>query len=318
VTATAEPGTAPAFRHEAFLYRGDEEFRTGVAAFVREGIEDGDAVVVAEPADRLALLRDELAGDLAGDGDVRFLDMAVIGANPGRILAVWAAALAEATAAGRRLRGVGEPAYPGRRSPELDECYLHELLFAPAFDDGPAWRLMCPYDVGRLPAAVHDRALHSHPEWSTVAGRGTTGADLAGALDRSFSTPLAALSGPALRGTFRLSDVPAVRHTVGSWARSCRLTGDQIQALELAASELATNAVVHGGGSGTVAMWADPRAAVLEVGDGGRLTDPLVGRFRPEPGQEGGAGIYLLNQLCDLLQVRSGPDGTTIRVTAWR
>jgi anti-sigma regulatory factor (Ser/Thr protein kinase) len=314
--ATADPGAAPAFRHEAFLYRGEEEFLTGVAAFVREGLEDGDAVVVAEPADRLALLREELAGDPT-DG-VRFLEMGDIGANPGRILGVWALALAEATAAGHRLRGVGEPAYPGRRPQEFDECFLHELLFAPAFDDGPAWRLMCPYDVGRLPAAAHDRALRSHPEWSTVAGRGPTGADLADALDRSFSARLPVPSGPVLRGTFGAGDIPAVRHTVGTWARSCRLAPEQVEGLELAASELATNAVVHGAGTGTVAMWADPRAAVLEVGDAGRLTDPLVGRFRPEPGREGGAGLYLTYQLCDLVQVRSGSSGTAVRVTAWR
>jgi anti-sigma regulatory factor (Ser/Thr protein kinase) len=244
--------------------------------------------------------------------------MADLGANPGRVLGLWATALAEAGAAGRQLRGVGEPAYPGRRTVEFDECHLHELLFSPAFDDGPAWRLMCPYDVRRLPAAVHHRALHSHPEWSTVTGRGSTHADLAAGLAQAFAAALPPPSGAALRGTFSAGDVRAVRHTVASWARSCRLSVEQVEAMELAASELATNAVVHGAGSGTVAMWADPRAAVLEVGDGARLTDPLVGRFRPEPGQEGGAGIYLLHQLCDLLQLRSGPGGTTARVTAWR
>jgi anti-sigma regulatory factor (Ser/Thr protein kinase) len=319
VTTSSDPsaGTCSRFRHEAFLYRGEEEFLGGVAAFVRDGLADGDVVVVAEPADRLSLVREELCGDLGPD-DVCFLDMADIGANPGRILGVWATALAGATAAGRRLRGVGEPAYPGRRSPEFDECHIHELLFAPAFDDGPAWRLMCPYDVRRLPAAVHERALRSHPEWSTVAARGTTDADLAEGLARAFGTPLPPPSGAVLRGTFRPGDVPAVRHTVGSWARSCRLSDEQVEALELAASELATNAVVHGGGAGTVTMWADARAAVLEVGDTGRVTDPLIGRFRPEAGQESGAGIYLVHQLCDLLQLRSGADGTTTRVTAWR
>lgn len=318
MTALAEELTPPGFRHEAFLYRGDDEFLAGVTSYVREGLADGDTILVAEPADRLTALRDALGDDLTAYPDVRFLDMAEVGANPGRILGVWATALADAVAAGRRLRGVGEPAYPGRRPPEFDECHLHELLFDAAFARGPAWGLMCPYDVRHLPSAVRHRAVHSHPEWSTVSGRGPTDSDLERLLADAFAAPLPPPPGAALRGTFGPADVPAVRRTVATWARSCRLPAERVEVLEVAASELATNALRHGGGSGTVAMWAEPGAAVLEVADAGRLDDPLVGRLRPRAGQEGGAGIYLLHQLCDLLQVRSGPGGTTVRVSTWR
>jgi len=38
----------------------------------------------------------------------------------------------------------------------------------------------------------------------------------------------------------------------------------------------------------------------------------------PSPEQEGGRGVYLVNQLCDLVQLRSSAEGTTIRVTTWR
>lgn len=313
---TAPPDTAPpAFRHEAFLYRGEDDFLAGVGNFVRQGLADGDVTVVAEPADRLAALRDALGP--AGD-DVRFLDMAAIGGNPARIIGVWAEALAEATARGRRLRGVGEPAFSGRRPVEFDECHLHELLLNTAFDPGPAWRLMCPYDAGRLPAAVRERALHSHPEWSSTADRGPTAADVPAEVDAAFSAPLPPPAGPALRGPFGPGDVPAVRHTVTSWARSCGLPAQRVEALALVVSELATNTVLHGGSSGTLSLWAEPGAAVLEVHDDGRVADPLAGRFRPPPGQEGAAGLYLVNQLADLTQLRSGPDGTTVRVTTWR
>jgi anti-sigma regulatory factor (Ser/Thr protein kinase) len=306
------------FHHEAFLYRGEAEFLTGVGGFVRDGLAEGDVVVVAEPADRLDLLRDALAGDLPADGSARFLDMAEVGANPGRIIAVWAEALAAATAGGRRLCGVGEPAFAGRRAAEFDECHLHELLLNRAFDGGPAWRLVCPYDVGRVPEVVRHRALHSHPVWSTTGRTEPTGSDVDEMLAAAFADPLPVPTQAALRGDFGPGDVPAVRRTVAAWARSCRLPVEQAESLELAASELATNAVVHGGGSGGVALWADPATAVLEVTSPGRLAEPLSGRLRPPPGHVGGAGLYLVHQLCDLVQVRSGPGGTTVRVLTWR
>jgi anti-sigma regulatory factor (Ser/Thr protein kinase) len=91
-----------------------------------------------------------------------------------------------------------------------------------------------------------------------------------------------------------------------------------VELLELAASELATNSVQHGGGCGTVTMWEEPGAVVLEFADAGRVTDPLVGRRIPDPDATSGAGLHLLHQLCDLLQLRSSPAGTTVRVTTWR
>ena len=306
------------FRHEAFLYRGDDEFTDGVLAFVREGLEHGDAVVVVEPADRLERLRDFL-GDAAAE--VRWLDMHRVGANPGRLVGVWSTALAETRAAGRRLRGVGEPAWAGRRPQELAECYLHELLLNRAFGEGPGWRLMCPYDERALPSTALACAHRSHPEWSSPAARGDTGAavgaDLATDLATACAAPLPPPTGAVLRGEFGPDDVPAVRHTVASWARSCRLPADQVDLLELAASELTTNAVQHGGGAGMVALWAERGAVVVQVSDGGPGADPMAGR-RPPAGPDDAAGLHLLHQLCDLLQLRTSAAGTTVRVTVWR
>jgi anti-sigma regulatory factor (Ser/Thr protein kinase) len=90
-----------------------------------------------------------------------------------------------------------------------------------------------------------------------------------------------------------------------------------VDVLELAASELATNTIRHGGGAGTVAMWLDGSAAVVEFSDAGVLTDPMSGRRTPTLEQEGGRGLYLVNQLCDLVQLRSSDRGTTVRITTW-
>jgi anti-sigma regulatory factor (Ser/Thr protein kinase) len=306
--------TPAGFLHETVTYSGDEGFLDGVLGFVREGLELDETVVVVEPRPRLDLLRDALGPDAAA---VQLLDMTEVGANPGRIIGVWARALARAVREGRVLRGVGEPAHPARRPAELAECELHEVLLDEAFGAGPAWRLLCPYDAGGLPPAVCARALSTHPYRSGPGGPEPTGSTRLTAVEL-MGAPLPPPADVVLSGEFRAADLPAVRRTVATWARSCDLPAERIEALALAASELATNSVRHGGGSGTLAMWREPGAAVVEFSDAGRLTDPLVGRRLPDPTQIGGHGIYLVHQLCDLVQVRSTPNGTTVRVTTWR
>ena len=305
---------AERFEHEAMFYRGDADFLAGLLPFVRDGLEQNEAVVIAEPRPRLELLRDALGGDAS---DVEFLDMAEIGANPARIIGVWAGVLDRHTAAGRRLRGVGEPAFPGRRTAELVECKLHELLLNHAFDGGPGWRLLCPYDQAHLPRAVLHGALHTHPVHSTSATRLASDAYAVDGHVTAFAEQLPQPSDAVLRGVYGPRDVPATRRTVVQWARSCGLSKERVEVLALAASELATNSVRHGGGSGTLAMWLDPGAAVVQFTDTGTVTDPLTGRLSPPLDQEGGRGLYLVNQLCDLVQVRSSDRGTTVRVITW-
>jgi anti-sigma regulatory factor (Ser/Thr protein kinase) len=53
---------------------------------------------------------------------------------------------------------------------------------------------------------------------------------------------------------------------------------------------------------------------VCEVRDGGQLSDPLVGRRRPSSDQIGGRGLWIANQLCDLVQVRSSDEGAVVRL----
>jgi hypothetical protein len=53
---------------------------------------------------------------------------------------------------------------------------------------------------------------------------------------------------------------------------------------------------------------------VCEVRDSGRFDSPLAGRERPRGDQVGGWGLWLANQLCELVQVRSFPDGTVVRL----
>jgi anti-sigma regulatory factor (Ser/Thr protein kinase) len=302
------------FQHEALFYRGEEDFLTGLLPFVHEGVAGGEDVLVALPRPRLHLLREALGEDRGG---VQFVDMAEIGGNPARIIGVWSSALEQRRAAGRRLRGVGEPAFSGRRPAEFVECELHELLLNRAFDGGPAWRLLCPYDEDRLPREVTRRALRTHPIHATSSDRWRSPGYAVDGYADAFAAALPQPTDAVLRGEFGPDDVPATRRTVAQYARRCGLSDEQVEVLELAASELATNSVRHGGGSGTVAMWTERGAVVVEFSDSGHVAEPLTGRLNPPLDAEGGRGVYLVNQLCDLVQLRSSPTGTTVRVTTW-
>ncbi|MGY1753593.1 anti-sigma factor RsbA family regulatory protein [Blastococcus sp. SYSU D01042] len=311
----ASAGPSAGFQHEALLYRDDESLLAGVLPFVRDGLAAGEQVVLALPPPHLDLLRGAVGGDVAR---VRWVGMAEVGANPARLLGVLTAALADATAGGRRLRVVGEPAWPGRREAEYSECRLHELLLGTAFDGGPPWRLLCPYDQTHLPRAVRRAALQSHPVVSTPERRRPSPAYSREAAAEAFAAPLHQPTEGVLRGGFGAGDLRATRRTVASFARSCGLAEDRVRVLELAAAELVANSLRHGGGSGSLALWETPDAVVVEVGDAGQVRDPLAGRRTPPPGAPRGQGLHVVNQLCDLVQLRSSPRGTTVRITTWR
>jgi anti-sigma regulatory factor (Ser/Thr protein kinase) len=109
-------------------------------------------------------------------------------------------------------------------------------------------------------------------------------------------------------------DVSSLRALVTHWAADAQLGSERIERLVLAVSELATNSVRHGGGRGELRMWIEADILLCEVHDSGRIQEPLVGRVRPTPDQQAGRGLWLVNQLCDLVQIRSSPSGSVVRV----
>lgn len=105
-----------------------------------------------------------------------------------------------------------------------------------------------------------------------------------------------------------------LRASVAGWAAGAQLGVERIERLVLAVSELASNSVRYGGGRGKLRMWTEAEMLLCEVHDSGRIEEPLVGRVRPTPDQHTGRGLWLVNQLCDLVQIRSSPSGSIVRV----
>ena len=108
-----------------------------------------------------------------------------------------------------------------------------------------------------------------------------------------------------------------MREDVISHALGARVPTERSADLALAVHEVAVNSVQHGSGRGVLQIWRDAEALVCEIRDAGRISDPLIGRSMPAWDDESGRGLWMANQLCDLVQVRSGAGGTTIRIHTW-
>ena len=97
-------------------------------------------------------------------------------------------------------------------------------------------------------------------------------------------------------------------------ARDAGLPDSRANDLVLAVSEVAANTLRHTRSSGTLNLWHDASEIVCEIHDEGVITDPLAGRRAPAPHALGGHGLWLVHQVCDLVELRSDYTGTTIRM----
>lgn len=110
------------------------------------------------------------------------------------------------------------------------------------------------------------------------------------------------------------TDLSAVRATVASHARKAGLSTARTIDLVLAVSEVAANTFRHARSAGTLDIWHDADEIVCQINDEGFIDDPLVGTRRPAADAMGGHGLWLVNQVCDRVDLRSDETGTTIRL----
>lgn len=297
------------FRHEALLYSDSDDFLTEVADFVTDGLVRGEPAVIAVSRDKIQALGAAL-GDEKG---VCFVDMDEAGRNPACLIPAYHDFIA-AEGANRPCRGVGEPIGPARRGPELVECEIHESLCNLAFTK-TSWWVLCPYDTATLDQAVIDEACRNHPVLLEKGKRRTSPAYRARTPTGPLGQPLPEPPEQARRIELlasSLRDLP--EHLSDQWS-AVGLDPDRVSDLLLAVDEIVAGSIddITAGG-GTLAIWVEGSSAITDVRHRGRLTDPLVGRHPPTREGGRGRGLGRANQLCDLVQVRSDPSGTTVRL----
>ena len=289
--------------HAAFCYRGQPEYTAAIVAFIQVGLAAGEPALVAVPGVKARVIRDRLDD---GPGEVVFTDMTELGRNPARIIPE-VRGFADKHP-GQRVRFVGESVWPGRSAAEICEAARHEALTNLAFAHTPI-TILCPYDASGLAGSILAGARRTHQEPAASGATGQTWrANLPPECDGPLDPP------PAEAEVFRYNtDLAAVRRLVAGHARRAGLTGERTIDLVLAVNEIAANTISHTTGSGVLQIWHTPEEIVCQLHDQGEITDPLAGRVRHGP-DDRGHGLWLVNQVCDLVELRTGPAGTTVRM----
>jgi hypothetical protein len=278
--------------------------------FVEDGLAADEPVMVALIPEHLGWVRDGLGP--AAD-QVTWVDMVELGRNPARIIPAWQQFLDSKSGRHRPVRGIGEPIWPGRSDDELIECQLHEALLNVAVDPELPFWLVCPYDVEQLSPAVVEEAHRSHPVIVEADSYSGSSRYVGRAhVDSMFAAELSELTAEPFEMTYRDGSLTRLLAYARLEFYVAGFSAEQAASLAAAIQRLALGSLHRGAAEGRLRIWDEPGAIVCEVADDVLVTDPLLGRRIPQ--EEDHDGLWLANQLCDLVQLRSTHGGTTIRV----
>lgn len=301
------------FVHTVVCPRDEHELARAVRRFVSEGVAAGEPVFANLAPERLAGLRAAVGSEATA---VRWSDTFSWEPHPGCRLRAIQDLVARVTAAGeRRLRFVGECAWPdGSRALQLewerfDAALNHALSGTPV-------TMMCVYDAARLPRPILERVAATHPFGGARPrpNRGYVAPEVWLEAHRAEPLPCPP-SAPRVHGRVSAVAARALVHGVAGDL----LPGTALDALEVAVTEVVTNALRMGSGAADVRCWASDAEVVVQVDDDGPgFGDPLAGYRRPTAGAEAGRGLWMVRQLTDVMHVSDGATGTSVQLRVLR
>ncbi|GAA3232756.1 sensor histidine kinase [Actinocorallia longicatena] len=303
------------FGHFALPYEDDAQFFGTALPFLAEGAARGDTMFAVTSPRKRELLAAEL-----GDA-VQMLDQAVFYEHPMRIIAKVLGQWEEGAAEGRGLRILGEPHWAEWGRLEILEWQRLEALVNLVFAGTDA-SFMCPYDLENLPLEILEAARRTHP----VSAHGRFRRENPGYLEpETFSAmcdriPLAPAPESSTAMPVFSPDMRDLRALVAVHARQYGLSGGSLHQLLVAVTEVATNALRHGTPPIVLRLWPDGDELVCEVADEGHWEPEESagpGLVPPNPAKTGEnprLGLWAVRMLCDIVQVRTGPTGTRIRI----
>ena len=99
-------------------------------------------------------------------------------------------------------------------------------------------------------------------------------------------------------------------------AQAAGLSADRAAGLAVAVNEVST-AAFGARGPMRIRLWAEPGAVICDIAGAATFENPMVGRSTAIAPDRRERGIRLANALCDLVQVRSRPGGSVIRLHHW-
>lgn len=300
--------------HQALVYSSSEEFLEAAVPFVSDAVAVGDAVLVVTQPANMSPLRRALGMDAAHVDLVDSFDWPRT-ASRGRVAyADWSE---RHRVAGKSVRLLGEPMWGGLSILQMREWAQYDAALTHQFQRAEiTTHAVCAYDRRVVPPFVIQDAERAHPGLlHDVQRRRSSAFEDPDSLAARFNAePLPPPPETAMTLAFTADPGP-VRRIIEDQGAARGLGDERLHDLVTAVNEIVTNVCEHGGGAGVLQCWFDPGELVCEVYDArGRLGEPWPGMFPPDLTGVGGRGLWLARQLSDAVEVRSGAQGTRIRL----
>jgi anti-sigma regulatory factor (Ser/Thr protein kinase) len=121
-------------------------------------------------------------------------------------------------------------------------------------------------------------------------------------------------TGPGAVSLTFTTDLAEVRALVRRCTKEAGLSEKRAIDLVIAVGEVAANTVQHAQTAGTLDIWHDDGEIICQITDAGVIRDPHPGSRRPHPSATAGYGLWMVNQVCDKVDLHSDENGTTIRM----
>jgi anti-sigma regulatory factor (Ser/Thr protein kinase) len=121
----------------------------------------------------------------------------------------------------------------------------------------------------------------------------------------------------ALDQRFDRDSLYALRSAVAAHASSLGAPSERVSHLVIIASELASNAIQHGGGQGRLRLWQTNGMLHCEVSDAGPgIADPQgAGGVAPSAFAPNGRGLWIVRRLTAGMKIESSERGATVLAT---
>lgn len=301
--------------HDALFFDGTDDLVAATSAFLRDGVEAGDDVVLICTDEHSAAMA---AGVDDQDRIIRLSRADIYDRAPLAVSSYRRFVKERMNLGTSRVRLVGEVDF-GRHERTWREWGRFESVCNTALAPLPLW-CICAYDADTLPKQVLATAELTHPHVRRDGHRSDNPFYVDPAAFMEMTTvdeadPVEATA-PAFADA-NVDDLQLLRTRLHGHLGINGANRTVVEDFLFAVNEVVTNALRYGRPPVMVQLWVTSDRFVCAVTDQGRgFSDPLAGYVAPDDEfPEGRVGLWLVRQLCDNLSTARSSAGFTVRVS---